>query len=146
MFRIFVCMFFIFVVVFVFFGGGIILVQKFDFFDCQVVFEMIENFYIGDYIGSVEYKKFLMYFEGVYCYVDEFGKYCESQFCVDLDDFDDQYMEELLSVDIYENVVLVWLWFKQNFCDVVEYKLMILYKVEEKWFIISIFWGFGVIF
>ena len=115
-----------------------------DFSDRQAVLQTIENFYIGDHTGSTEHKKLSMHPEGAYRYVDKSGKYRESQFRVDSDDSDDQYTEELLGVDIYENVALARLRLKQNSRDVAEYKLMTLHRVEGKWLITSISWGFGV--
>ncbi|MEM6706348.1 MAG: nuclear transport factor 2 family protein [Acidobacteriota bacterium] len=115
-----------------------------DFSDRKAVLETIENFYIGDHTGSTEHKKLSMHPEGAYRYVDKSGKYRESRFRVDSDDSDDQYTEELLGVDIFENVALARLRLEQNSRDVPEYKLMTLHRVEGKWLITSISWGFGV--
>lgn len=52
-----------------------------------------------------------MYENGVYRYVNRDGEYKESVFQLDLDNVDLNYKEELLSIEIYDKVVLVRLCF-----------------------------------
>jgi len=115
-----------------------------DFSDRKAVLETIKNFYIGDHTGSIKHKKLSMHEKGAYRYVNRDGDYSESMFRVDSDDSDQNYKEELLSVEIYDKVALARLRLDQFKYDKPEYKLMILHKANGNWKITSITWGFGI--
>ena len=112
--------------------------------DRQAVMETIENFYIGDHTGSLEHKKKSMHPEGAYRYVDRNGDYQESQFRLVESQGDTIYVEELLSVEIYETVALARLRLENQRREEAEYKLMTLHKTQEGWLITGISWGWGV--
>ncbi len=112
--------------------------------DREAVLKTIENFYIGDHTGSLEYKAKSMHPEGAYRYVDREGNYQESQFQLIESRGDTLYVEELLSIDIYENVALARLRLENQRREEAEYKLMTLHKTNEGWLITSIAWGWGV--
>ena len=112
--------------------------------DREAILEAIENFYIGDHKGSLEYKKQSMHPEGAYRYVDRNGDYQESQFQLIETQGDTIYVEELLSIEIYENVALARLRLENQLREEAEYKLMTLHKTSEGWLITGISWGWGV--
>jgi len=112
--------------------------------DRQAILKTIENFYIGDHTGSLEYKKKSLHPEGAYRYVDKAGVYKESKFRLVESKGDTMYVEELLSVEIYENVALARLRLENQRREEAEYKLMTLHKSAEGWLITSICWGWGV--
>ena len=112
--------------------------------DRDAVKQTIENFYIGDHTGSLEHKKASMHPEGAYRYVDKSGVYKESQFRLEESKGDTMYVEELLSVEIYENVALARLRLENQRREEAEYKLMTLHKTAEGWLITGISWGWGV--
>lgn len=112
--------------------------------DRDAVKQTIENFYIGDHTGSLEHKKKSMHPNGAYRYVDKNGEYKESQFRLVESKGDTIYVEELLSVEIYENVALARLRLENQRREEAEYKLMTLHKTTEGWLITSICWGWGV--
>lgn len=85
-----------------------------------------------------------MHEKGAYRYVNKKGEYAESIFRLDSDNADPNYKEELLTIEIYEKVALARLRLDQSYSKIPEYKLMILHKVEGKWKITSITWGFGI--
>jgi len=118
--------------------------SKTDFSDRQAIIETIENFYIGDHTGSINHKKRSMHAKGAYRYVNKDGEYLESVFKLDSDNADPNYKEELLSIEIYDKVALARLRLEQFRTKLPEYKLMILHKVDGKWKITSISWGFGI--
>ena len=80
--------------------------QEAPFSDRQAILETIENFYIGDHTGSLEYKQKSLHPDGAYRYVDREGQYQESQFRLEESRGDTMYVEELLSIEIYETVAL----------------------------------------
>lgn len=112
--------------------------------DREAVMETIKNFYIGDHTGSLEHKKLSMHPEGAYRYVNREGNYRESQFRLVEGGADTLYVEELLSIEIYENVALARLRLVNQRREEAEYKLMTLHKANEKWLITTIAWGWGV--
>ena len=112
--------------------------------DRDAVMKTIENFYIGDHTGSLEHKKLSMHPDGAYRYVDREGAYQESQFRFEEGGGDMKYVEELLSIEIYENVALARLRLVNQCCEEAEYKLMTLHKTTEGWRITTIAWGWGV--
>ncbi len=112
--------------------------------DREAVLETIENFYIGDHTGSLEYKQKSMHPQGAYRYVDGEGDYQESQFRLIESRGDTLYVEELLSIEIYENVALARLRLENQRREEAEYKLMTLHKTNDGWLITSIAWGWGV--
>ncbi len=112
--------------------------------DREAIMKTIENFYIGDHTGSLEYKQQSMHPEGAYRYVDKEGAYQESQFRLVESRGDTMYVEELLSIEIYENVALARLRLENQRREEAEYKLMTLHKTNEGWLITSIAWGWGV--
>jgi len=112
--------------------------------DRDAILKTIENFYIGDHTGSLEYKQLSMHPEGAYRYVDRDGAYQESQFRLVESQGDTIYTEELLSVEIYETVALARLRLENQRREEAEYKLMTLHKTSEGWLITSIAWGWGV--
>ena len=112
--------------------------------DREAIMKTIENFYIGDHTGSLEYKQQSMHPEGAYRYVDKEGAYQESQFRLIESRGDTMYVEELLSIEIYENVALARLRLENQRREEAEYKLMTLHKTSEGWLITSIAWGWGV--
>ncbi len=57
---------------------------------------------------------------------------------------DTVYVEELLSIEIYETVALARLRLENQRRDEAEYKLMTLHKSNEAWLITGISWGWGV--
>jgi len=115
-----------------------------DFSDRQAILKTIENFYIGDHTGSIEHKKLSMHEMGAYRYVNRNGEYSESVFKVDSDDSDQNYKEELLSIEIYDKLALAKLRLDQFKMEQPEYKLMLLHKIAGDWKITSITWGFGI--
>jgi len=115
-----------------------------DFSDRQAILKTIENFYIGDHTGSIDHKKLSMHENGAYRYVNRDGEYRESVFNLESDNADENYKEELLSIEIYENVALARLRLDQFRTELPEYKLMILHKIEGEWKITTISWGFGI--
>lgn len=115
-----------------------------DFSDRQAVIKTIENFYIGDHTGSIKHKKLSMHEKGAYRYINKDGEYAESVFRLDSDDSDQNYKEELLSIDIYDKLALARLRLDQFRSELPEYKLMILHKAGGEWKITSITWGFGI--
>lgn len=115
-----------------------------DFSDRKAILKTIENFYIGDHTGSIEHKKLSMHENGAYRYVNKAGEYKESVFRLDSDDSDQNYKEELLSVEIYDKMALAKLRLDQFKMEEPEYKLMILHKANGDWKITSISWGFGI--
>jgi len=112
--------------------------------DRQAILETIENFYIGDHTGSLEYKLKSLHPEGAYRYVDREGSYQESQFQLVESRGDTLYQEELLSIEIYETVALARLRLENQRREEAEYKLMTLHKTEAGWLITGISWGWGV--
>ena len=112
--------------------------------DREAVMETIKNFYIGDHTGSLEHKVKSMHPEGAYRYVDRNGDYQESQFRLEESQGDTIYVEELLSIDIYETVALARLRLENQRREEAEYKLMTLHKTTEGWLITGISWGWGV--
>ena len=118
--------------------------MKIDFSDREAIIKTIEDFYIGDHTGSIEHKKSSMHEKGAYRYVNKNGEYSESVFRLDSDNSDQNYKEELLSIEIYDKVALARLRLDQFRTDKPEYKLMTLHKVRDKWKITSITWGFGI--
>lgn len=115
-----------------------------DFSDRKAILKTIENFYIGDHTGSIKHKKLSMHENGAYRYVNRNGEYSESKFRLDSDNSDQNYKEELLSVEIYDKLALARLRLDQFRSDLPEYKLMILHKMAGEWKITSITWGFGI--
>ncbi len=118
--------------------------QEIDLSDRQAILKTIENFYIGDHTGSIKHKKLSMHEKGAYRYVDRNGEYAESIFKLDSDDSDQNYKEELLSIEIYDKLALARLRLDQFNTELPEYKLMILHKAGGEWKITSITWGFGI--
>ena len=112
--------------------------------DREAVLQVIEDFYIGDHTGSLEYKRKSMHPDGAYRYVDREGNYQESQFQLVESRGDTMYVEELLTVEIYENVALARLRLENQRRVEAEYKLMTLHKTSEGWLITGISWGWGV--
>lgn len=112
--------------------------------DRQAVLRTIEAFYIGDHTGSLEHKRASMHPQGAYRYVDRDGEYRESQFRFEEGGGDTLYVEELLSVEIYEHVALARLRLDNQTRDVPEYKLMTLHKADDRWLITTIAWGWGI--
>ncbi|GAB5518637.1 MAG: hypothetical protein RhofKO_08880 [Rhodothermales bacterium] len=112
--------------------------------DRQAILETIDNFYIGDHTGSLEYKQKSLHPEGAYRYVDREGNYQESQFQLVESRGDTLYQEELLSIEIYETVALARLRLENQRREEAEYKLMTLHKTESGWLITGISWGWGV--
>ncbi len=112
--------------------------------DRDAVLATIEAFYIGDHTGSLEHKVASMHPEGAYRYVDRDGAYQEGQFRLVEGGGDTLYVEELLSVEIYENVALARLRLENQRREEAEYKLMTLHKTDDRWLITSIAWGWGV--
>ena len=82
--------------------------------------------------------------KGAYRYVNRDGEYSESVFRLDSNDSDQNYKEELLSIEIYDKLALARLRLDQFNMDLPEYKLMILHKAGDDWKITSINWGFGI--
>lgn len=115
-----------------------------DFSDRKAILKTIENFYIGDHTGSIEHKKLSMHEKGAYRYVNRDGEYSESVFRLDSDDSDQNYKEELLSIEIYDKLALARLRLDQFKREKPEYKLMTLHKANGMWKITSISWGFGI--
>jgi len=115
-----------------------------DFSDRQDIIKTIENFYIGDHTGSIKHKKLSMHEKGAYRYINRDGEYAESVFKLDSDDSDQNYKEELLSIEIYDKLALARLRLDQFQRDLPEYKLMTLHKANGGWKITSITWGFGI--
>ena len=120
------------------------LTLKSNFSDRKAIMKTIENFYIGDHTGSIKHKKLSMHEKGAYRYVNKEGKYRESIFRLNSNNSDKNYKEELLSIEIYDTVALARLRLDQFNAKLPEYKLMLLHKVEGKWKITSINWGFGI--
>ena len=116
-----------------------------DFADRAAILQTIEAFYIGDHTGSREHRVASMHPEGAYRYVDRDGEYRESRFRLVEGGADTLYVEELLSVEIYENVALARLRLVNQRREEPEYKLMTLHKTRERWLITSIVWGWGVV-
>ena len=114
------------------------------FADRAAVIETIEAFYIGDHTGSREHRIASMHPEGAYRYVNRDGEYRESPFRLVEGGADTLYVEELLSVEIYENVALARLRLVNQQREEPEYKLMTLHKTREGWRITSIAWGWGI--
>ena len=119
-------------------------VVEHDFSDRQAILKTIENFYIGDHTGSIEHKKLSMHEKGAYRYVNRNGEYAESVFKPESNDSDQNYKEELLSVEIYDKLALARLRLDQFNYELPEYKLMTLHKIKGEWKITSITWGFGI--
>lgn len=117
-----------------------------DFSDRQAVHKTIENFYIGDHTGSIKHKKLSMHEKGAYRYVNREGEYSESIFQLDSDDSDQNYKEEILSIEIYDKLAVAKIRLDQFNYDLPEYKLMLLHKANGLWKITSITWGFGITF
>ena len=115
-----------------------------DFSDRQAIMKTIENFYIGDHTGSIKHKKLSMHEKGAYRYVNRNGEYSESVFKLDSDNSDQNYKEELLSIEIYDKLAVARLRLDQFQKELPEYKLMTLHKVGKEWKITSISWGFGI--
>ncbi|WP_421976312.1 hypothetical protein [Roseivirga seohaensis] len=120
------------------------LIIETDFSDRQAIITTIKNFYIGDHTGSVKHKKLSMHEKGAYRYVNNEGEYVESKFRLDLDNADPNYKEELLSIEIYDKISFARLRLDQFHSKIPEYKLMILHKVDGKWKVTSINWGYGI--
>lgn len=112
--------------------------------DRDAILQTIEDFYIGDHTGSLEYKQKSLHPEGAYRYVDKEGNYQESQFRLVESRGDTMYTEELLSIEIYETVALARLRLENQRREEAEYKLMTLHKTTEGWLITGISWGWGV--
>ena len=112
--------------------------------DRDAILKTIENFYIGDHTGSLEHKQKSMHPEGAYRYVDREGAYQESQFRLEESRGDTMYVEELLSIEIYETVALARLRLENQRREEAEYKLMTLHKTQAGWLITGISWGWGV--
>ncbi|MEO0556722.1 MAG: hypothetical protein AAF170_00925 [Bacteroidota bacterium] len=112
--------------------------------DRDAVLATIEAFYIGDHTGSLEHKRASMHPEGAYRYVNRDGDYAESPFRLEESRGDTLYVEELLSVEIYENVALARLRLENQLREEAEYKLMTLHKTNDRWLITGISWGWGV--
>jgi len=119
-------------------------IMESEFSERKAILETIKNFYIGDHTGSIKHKKLSMHEKGAYRYVNKNGKYSESVFRLDSDDSDQNYKEELLSIEIYSKVALARLRLDQFKMDKPEYKLMTLHKAGGQWKITSITWGFGI--
>lgn len=115
-----------------------------DFSDRDAIIKTIENFYIGDHTGSIKHKKLAMHEKGAYRYVNRNGEYSESVFKLDSDNSDQNYKEELLSIEIYDKLAVARLRLDQFQKELPEYKLMTLHKVGKEWKITSISWGFGI--
>ncbi len=115
-----------------------------DFSDRYAIITTIKNFYIGDHTGSIKHKKLSMHEKGAYRYVNKEGKYVESKFRLDSDNADPNYKEELLSIEIYDKIAFARLRLDQFGYEIPEYKLIILHKVDSKWKITSINWGYGI--
>lgn len=115
-----------------------------DFSDRQAIISTIKNFYIGDHTGSIKHKKLSMHEKGAYRYVNKSGEYVESTFKLNTNNADTNYKEELLSIEIYDRVALAKLRLDQFRSKLPEYKLMILHKINGKWKITSIVWGYGI--
>ena len=112
--------------------------------DREAILKAIENFYIGDHTGSLEHKQLSMHPEGAYRYVNRDGEYRESQFELVEGGGDTLYVEELLSIEIYETVALARLRLVNQRREEAEYKLMTLHKTTEGWLITGISWGWGI--
>ncbi len=112
--------------------------------DREAILETIKDFYIGDHTGSLEHKQKSLHPDGAYRYVDKDGVYQESQFRLEESRGDTMYVEELLSVEIYETVALARLRLDNQRRDEAEYKLMTLHKSSDGWLITGISWGWGV--
>ena len=85
-----------------------------------------------------------MHPDGAYRYVDRDGQYQEHRFELVGGGADTSYVEELLGVEIYEDVALARLRLDSQRRDEAEYKLMTLHRVDGRWLITSIAWGWGV--
>ncbi len=114
------------------------------FSDRAAILQTIDAFYIGDHTGSEAHRRASMHPDGAYRYVDREGVYKESRFRLEGGGADTLYVEELLSVEIYEHVALARLRLVNQRRDVPEYKLMTLHKTSEGWRITTIAWGWGV--
>jgi len=112
--------------------------------DRDAVLAAIEAFYIGDHTGSLEHKQASMHPQGAYRYVNADGEYRESTFRLVEGGGDTLYVEELLSVEIYETVALARLRLENQQREEPEYKLMTLHKTDDRWLITGISWGWGV--
>lgn len=112
--------------------------------DRDAILKTIEAFYVGDHTGSLEHKVASMHPEGAYRYVDRDGAYQESQFRLEESRGDTIYVEELLSVEIFETVALARLRLENQRREEAEYKLMTLHKTTAGWLITGISWGWGV--
>ncbi|MEM1115728.1 MAG: nuclear transport factor 2 family protein [Bacteroidota bacterium] len=115
-----------------------------DFADRAAILATIEAFYIGDHTGSEAHRRASMDPRGAYRYVDREGVYRESRFELVEGGADTSYVEELLSVEIYETVALARVRLESERRDEAEYKLMTLHKTAAGWRITTIAWGWGV--
>ena len=82
--------------------------QKTDLSDRQAIISTIKNFYIGDHTGSIKHKKLSMHKKGAYRFVNRDGEYSEYVFDLDSVEADTSYKEEVLSIEIYGKVALVF--------------------------------------
>ena len=85
-----------------------------------------------------------MHPKGAYRYVDKSGDYQESQFRLVEGGADTTYVEELLSIEIYETVALARLRLESERRREAEYKLITLHKTGRDWLITGISWGWGI--
>jgi hypothetical protein len=105
----------------------------------------IENFYIGDKTGSKVHKEKSLHPTGAYRHVNKNGEFVEYTFVIKQGGADTSYDHELLSIDIFGQVATAKLRLENKKTAKVEYKIMLLNKINKQWRITTISWGFEII-
>jgi hypothetical protein len=105
----------------------------------------IDNFYIGDKTGSKAHKVKSLHPAGAYRYVNKKGEFVQHTFVIKQGGADTSYNNELLSVDIFGQVASAKLRLENKETGKVEYKIMLLNKINAQWRITTISWGFEMI-
>jgi len=111
-----------------------------DFSDRQAVINTTKNFFIGDHTGDIKYKKLSMHEKGAYRFVNRDGGYQEYMFDLESNDADTSYVEELLSVEIFDRVAMVRLRLAES-SGGHHYKVLTMHKTNNDWKITTITWG-----
>jgi hypothetical protein len=105
----------------------------------------LDNFYIGDKTGDITYKAKSLHPTGAYRYVNKNGDFVQHTFVIKQGGADNSYNHELLSIDIFGQVASAKLRLENKETGKVEYKVMLLNKINTQWRITTISWGFEMI-
>jgi len=105
----------------------------------------VDNFYIGDKTGSKIHKEKSLHPTGAYRYINKNGKFVQHNFVIKQGGADTSYNHELLSIDIFGQVASAKLRLENKETGKVEYKIMLLNKINARWLITTISWGFEMI-